>query len=200
MRLSHLSVSACALAAFMVAGLAVGNGQAPAAQTQKPSAPAQAAPTPPPPLLHAGNLIMMPDDATTSGNNRVFGSANQTGFYITRNRFANNTTSRPHYHTMDRWVTVIKGTWWGGTGKVFRPKEMKPMPAGSVMYHPAYFIHYDGNQDGGETIVQIQGYGPVTTVQVEEDEKGNPVNRGGEGAGYAASPPPAGAKPAAPQK
>jgi hypothetical protein len=70
-----------------------------------------------------------------------------------------------------------------------------------VMFHPAYFIHYDGNQDGGETIVQIMGYGPVTTVQVEEDEKGNPVNRGGEGAGYATSPPPeAGAKPAAPQK
>ncbi len=188
MRLSRLSVSACALVAFVLAGLAVGNGQAPAPQTQKPAAPAQAA-TPPPPLLHAQNLIMMPDDHIKMNNNRVFGSQNQTGFYITRNIFRNNQTSRPHYHTMDRWVTVIKGTWYGGTGKVFRQKEMKPMPAGSVMYHPAYFIHYDGNQDGGETIVQIMGYGPVTTVQVEEDEKGNPVNRGGEGAGYAATPP-----------
>ena len=55
------------------------------------------------------------------------------------------------------------------------------MPAGSVMFHPAYFIHYDGNQDGGETIVQIMGYGPVTTVQVEEDEKGNPMTKGGDG-------------------
>jgi hypothetical protein len=197
MRVTRLTVSTCAFAAFILAGLAVGNGQAPAPQTQNPATQAQPA-TPPPPLLHAQNLIMLPDDATTSGNNRVFGSANQTGFYITRNRFVNNNTSRPHYHTMDRWVTVIKGTWWGGTGKVFRPKEMKPMPAGSVMYHPAYFIHYDGNQDGGETIVQIMGYGPVTTVQVEEDESGKPVNRGGEGAGYATSPP-AGAKPA-PQK
>ena len=92
---------------------------------------------------------------------------------------------------MDRWVTVIKGTWYGGKGKVFRPKEMIPMPAGSVMYHPAYFIHYDGSQDGQETIVQIMGYGPVQTVQVEEDENGKPVNRGGEGAGYATTPPPA---------
>jgi hypothetical protein len=33
------------------------------------------------------------------------------------------------------------------------------------------------------------GYGPVTTVQVEEDEKGNPMTKGGEGAGYATSPP-----------
>jgi hypothetical protein len=31
-------------------------------------------------------------------------------------------------------------------------------------------------------------------VQVEEDEKGNPISKGGEGAGYATSPP-AGAKP-----
>ena len=191
MRVTRLSTTAVAFCAFVFAGLAVGKGQAPAPETQKPAAQAQpaSAPTPPPPLLHATNLIMMPDDATKSGNNRVFGATNQTGFYITRNRFGANQTSRPHYHTMDRWVTVIKGTWYGGTGKVFRAKEMVPMPPGSVMFHPAYFIHYDGNQDGGETIVQIQGYGPVTTVQVEEDEKGNPINRGGEGAGYAATPP-----------
>ncbi len=191
MRLSRLSVTACAFAAFVVAGLAVGQGQAPAPQTQKPAAPGQAGPPQLPPLLHAGNLIMLPDDAekNTPPNNRVFGAANATGYYITRNVFRNNNTSRPHYHTMDRWVTVIKGTWWGGTGKVFRPKEMKPMPAGSVMFHPAYFIHYDGNQDGGETVVYISGYGPVTTVQVEEDESGKPVNRGGEGAGYATTPP-----------
>ena len=181
MRLYRLSVSACAFAAFVLAGLAVGNGQAPAPQTQKPP---QA-----PPRLHAGNLIMPPDDAIAMNGGPVFGSANSTGFYITRNVFRNNNTSRPHYHTMDRWVTVIKGVWYGGTGKVFHAKEMKPMPAGSVMFHPAYFIHYDGNQDGGETVVQIMGYGPVTTVQVEEDEKGNPVNRGGEGAGYATTPP-----------
>ena len=130
MRLSRLSVSACAFAAFMVAGLAVGSGQAPAPQTQKP------APPPRPPLLHGGNLIMPPDDAIAANGGPVFGLASNPGFYITRNVFRNNNTSRPHYHTMDRWVTVIKGTWWGGTGKVFRPKEMKPMPAGSVMFHP----------------------------------------------------------------
>jgi hypothetical protein len=191
MRVPRFVVSMCALAAFILIGVAVGQGQR-AAQTQ-PAAAAQAQPAPqqPPPLLHAMNLIMMPDDATKSGNNRVFGSANQTGFYITRNRFAPNNTSRPHYHTMDRWVTVIKGTWYGGRGKVFRPKEMVAMPPGSVMYHPAYFIHYDGSQDGQEVIVQIQGYGPVQTIQVEEDENGKPVNRGGEGAGYATTPPPA---------
>jgi hypothetical protein len=190
MRLTRLTVFACAFAGFVLAGLTVGEGQAPAPATQKP-APGTQKPEPPPPLLHSQNLIMMPEEHIKVNNNRVFGSANQPGFYITRNIFRNNNTSRPHYHTMDRWVTVIKGTWYAAHGsKVFRPKEMKPLPAGSVMFHPAYLIHYDGNQDGGETIVQIMGYGPVTTVQVEEDEKGVPVNRGGEGAGYATSPPP----------
>ena len=113
MSLTRLAVSTCAAAGFVLAGLAVGQGQTPAPETQKPGA-AQAA-TQPPPLLHAQNLIMMPDEHIKVNNNRVFGSANSTGFYITRNIFRNNNTSRPHYHTMDRWVTVIKGTWWGGT-------------------------------------------------------------------------------------
>jgi hypothetical protein len=63
---------------------------------------------------------------------------------------------------MDRWITVITGTWYSGKGKVFRPKEMTPLPPGSVMYYPAYFVHYDGNQDGSETIGQIYGLRPRT--------------------------------------
>ena len=176
MRLSRLSVSACAFAAFMLAGLTVGNGQAPAPQTQKPAAPSAAAAT----ATAAARAEISSCCRTTRRSNerqpRVRIGKPDRASTSRATCSANNNTSRPHYHTMDRWVTVIKGTWWGGTGKVFRPKEMKPMPAGSVMFHPAYFIHYDGNQDGGETIVQIMGYGPVTTVQVEEDEKGNPMH------------------------
>jgi hypothetical protein len=194
MRLTRFALSASALAAFMLAGLAVGEGQAPAPSTQKP-----VAPTPPPPMLHAQNLIMRPGEAMN--NNRVFGSADQTGFYMIRNTFLANQTSRPHYHTMDRWVTVIKGIWSGGTGKVFQNHDMVHLGPGSVMYHPAYFIHYDGNQDGTETIVHIMGYGPVTTIQVEEDEKGNRISRLPEpGAAYVASPPPPGAKRPSPAK
>ncbi|MCM3881754.1 MAG: cupin domain-containing protein [Vicinamibacterales bacterium] len=192
MRIARTGITVCAFVGFVLAGLAVSHGQQAAqapGQAGGRGAGAQAQP-PRPPVLHAMNLIMKPDDAVATGGGPVFGAASQTGFYMTRNRFGPNQTSRPHYHTMDRWVTVIKGTWYGGKGKVFRAKEMIPMPAGSVMYHPAYFIHFDGSQDGQETIVQIQGYGPVTTVQVEEDENGKPVSRGGgEGAGYAVAPP-----------
>jgi hypothetical protein len=190
---TRLIVFGCAFAGFLLAGLAVGRGQTPAPGTQRGGAlAAQATPAPPPPpLLHALKLIMMPDDPIKTGNNRIFGSANQTGFYITQQRFAPNQLNRPHYSTADRWITVIKGTWYSGKGKVFRPKEMVALPPGSVMYYPAYFTHYDGNQDGTETIGQIMGNGPVQNVQAEEDEQGNPIGRGGDGAG---------AKPAQPQR
>ena len=201
MRLTGFVGVACAAAGFVLASLTIGQGQTPGAGTQRPAAAAPAVQlTPAPPLLHALNLIMMPDDPIKSGNNRVFGSANQTGFYITQQRFAPNQINRPHYSTMDRWITVITGTWYSGNGKVFRPKEMVALPPGSVMYYPAYFVHYDGNRDGTETIGQIMGYGPVQTVQAEEDDQGNPISRGGEGAGNAVSPTPAVAKPAQPQR
>jgi len=43
------------------------------------------------------------------------------------------------------------------------------------MFHPAGLHHYDGSMDDQEVVVQLMGYGPVTTVQTEVDEKGNPI-------------------------
>lgn len=80
---------------FVLAGLTLGQGQNPAA-AQAPAAPA------PPPLLSAKNLRMMTDEPVKSGNNRVFGSTTEQGFYITRNRFGPRQTSRPHFHDKDR--------------------------------------------------------------------------------------------------
>ena len=48
------------------------------------------------------------------------------------------------------------------------------MPAGSVMFHPALFIDYDGNQDNGETIVQIMGYGPVRRCRSKKMKRATP--------------------------
>ena len=95
MRLSRLSVSACAFAAFMLAGLAVGEGQAPAPQTQKPAQP------PRPPLLHAGNLIMPPDDAIAANGGPVFGLANRPASTLRATCSVTTTRAAP---TITRWI------------------------------------------------------------------------------------------------
>jgi quercetin dioxygenase-like cupin family protein len=104
----------------------------------------------------------------------VFGDQGAAGMYVIRNHFAPGNTSRPHYHDQDRWVTVIKGTWWTGEGDVYQPDKMVAIKPGGMMFHPAGFHHYDGAKDE-DVIVQIMGMGPVKTVQTEVDAQGKPV-------------------------
>jgi len=128
------------------------------------------------PLVDAENKRMQPEQGLTSVT--VFGDPSKPGMYVIRNRFAPGNTSRPHYHDQDRYVTVIKGTWWTDEGDVFRPDKMVPLKTGGFMFHPAGYHHYDGAKDE-EVIVQIMGMGPVKTVQTEVDESGKPVPQRG---------------------
>ena len=93
--------------------------------------------------------------------------------YVVRNRFSPNTFSPPHFHPETRYITVIKGTWWVGSGAKFDKEATTPLPAGSVVVHHANQIHWDGAKDE-EVIVQIMGTGPSATIPV--DEAGRPKN------------------------
>jgi gentisate 1,2-dioxygenase len=107
---------------------------------------------------------------------------NKPGMYVLRNRFMPGQGSRPHYHNQDRYVTVIKGTWWvalGPDGDTYNPDKMTPMKPGSFVFHPAFGHHYDGAKDE-EVIVQITGMGPVTTTNLESGA-GNGRQGGGRG-------------------
>jgi quercetin dioxygenase-like cupin family protein len=160
MRRAHYFLLGTA-AVLMLGSTAMVAGQAPAARP------------PVKPLVDADNKRMQPEQGLVSTT--VFGDPSKPGFYVVRNRFAPGVTSRPHYHDQERWVTVIKGTWWTGEGDVFRPDTMVPIKQGGFMYHPAGFHHYDGSQGDEEVVVQIMGMGPVKTVQTEVDANGNPV-------------------------
>ena len=126
------------------------------------------------PLVHVSKLRLQPDEA--AGGGRVFGSPSESGMYVTRIRFEAGRHTRPHYHTQDRWVTVLEGTWWTGEGDVFDPERMIPIREGGLMYHPAGFRHYDGAKDE-DVVVQIMGMGPVETIRTEIDASGAPVPR-----------------------
>ena len=125
-------------------------------------------------LVHNAKLRLQPEETVDGG--QVFGSASQPVMYVTRLRFAAGRHTRPHYHTQERWVTVLEGTWWTGEGDVFDADKMIPIKEGGLMYHPAGFRHYDGAKDE-DVVVQIMGMGPVETIRTEIDSRGKPVPR-----------------------
>ena len=95
------------------------------------------------------------------------GDRSGNGLYVLRVRFPPHVMDRPHWHPHYRHVTVIKGTWYTGTGGSFDPGKAVPLKAGSYMLHPAGALHWDGSNSDEEVIVQVVGIGPVDTVQAD---------------------------------
>jgi hypothetical protein len=110
------------------------------------------------------------DPFNKSPTNQVilFGDPSKEGPYMVINRFSPGAFSRPHFHTNDRFITVLKGNWWVGTGSAFDTNATVPMPTGSFVTHFGRGIHYDGAKDD-EVMVLITGMGPATSTQVKQD-------------------------------
>jgi len=94
------------------------------------------------------------------------GDPDKPGPYIVLVKWTPNHMSHPHFHPNDRFITVISGTWWVGTGSKFDPESTAAMPAGSFVTHFAKQIHYDGAKDQ-EAVLQIVGEGPATATPAE---------------------------------
>jgi hypothetical protein len=90
------------------------------------------------------------------------GDASKPGIYIQLLRWHKNNMSRPHSHDTARYITVISGTWWVGTGDKFDPASTAPMPAGSYVVDIPNELHYDGAKDE-ECVLLIVGMGPMKT-------------------------------------
>ena len=98
----------------------------------------------------------------------ITGDPSKPGIYVLRVRFGPGRMSRPHFHDQDRFITVVKGTWWVSLGpgsEVFDPDKTVPVKEGSFVKHPAGGHHYDGAKDEA-VIVQIMGMGPVKTTRI----------------------------------
>ena len=105
-------------------------------------------------------------NAVISGDPKVPGQP-----YVVRNRFSPGTFSPPHFHPETRYILVLKGTWWVGSGTDWDKSKTTPVPAGGFVVHHPNKIHWDGAKDE-EVIVQIMGIGPSATIPV--DESGQP--------------------------
>ena len=93
----------------------------------------------------------------------LYGDPSKPGPYAVRNRFPPGVMSRPHSHSTDRFVVVVSGTWWVGTGDKFDPASTKALPAGSTAVHFAGKVHYDGAKDEACEVI-IYGIGPVIST------------------------------------
>jgi quercetin dioxygenase-like cupin family protein len=108
-----------------------------------------------------------------TGGNRsavLVGDPNKPGLYVVINKWlAGNNFSRPHFHPNDRFITVLKGTWWVGTGRKFDPANTVPMHEGTFVTHYGGQVHWDGAKDE-DAIILIVGEGPATITRVEEEK------------------------------
>ena len=97
----------------------------------------------------------------------LYGDPSRAGIYVVRVKFPPHVMDLPHRHPNDRFVTVLEGTWYAGTGPVFDPARATPMPPGSFMMHPARAAHWDGSGSDETVIVQIIGNGPADTTPLD---------------------------------
>jgi hypothetical protein len=109
------------------------------------------------------------DPFGNSGTNQAIlhGDPTKPGPYIVLNRFKPGNFSKPHFHPNDRFITVVKGTWWVATGNKWDKDNMVAMPTGSFVTHFGKEVHWDGAKNE-EAWVLIVGEGPGTLTLVEE--------------------------------
>ena len=106
------------------------------------------------------------DGGNGAKNAVLLGDPSKPGLYIIMVKWSPHHMSRPHFHSTERYITVLSGTWWIGTGPKYDPDSTYPVSAGTYVVDHAGGIHYDGAKDA-ECVLEIVGMGPVATTQAE---------------------------------
>jgi quercetin dioxygenase-like cupin family protein len=94
----------------------------------------------------------------------LFGDPSKPGLYIQLTKWHPGNMSRPHSHPNARYITVISGTWWMGTGPTYDPASTFPVKAGTYVVHHANELPHDGANDE-EGDIYLVGKGPATSTQ-----------------------------------
>ena len=115
------------------------------------------------------DTIKWRDPTGAAGVNQavLHGDPTKPGLYVVMNKFKPNTFSRPHFHPNDRFITVVKGTWWVGTGNKWDKDATIAVKEGGFVTHFGKEVHYDGAKDEEAWLI-IVGEGPATLTRVEE--------------------------------
>ena len=147
----------CAALLTGFAGLA--NGQAQAADTAIKPDPSHI------PFVLPKDIKWKVDTAFGEDEAPLFGDVSKPGLYGMLIRWKPGQFSTPHFHSTDRYIYVVSGTWWVSSSDHYDPKTTYPLPAGSFATDMKEKIHWDGAKD--ETVIlELVGEGPATTEKV----------------------------------
>ena len=128
------------------------------------SAPAQTDKLNPEALVYKlSSQIQWTDDPIGAKTAVLAGDPSKPGLYIMLVKWTPHHMSHPHWHPNDRFITVLSGTWWVGTGTKFDPDATVPMPTGTFVKHFGKQVHYDGAKEE-DAVLEIVGEGPDTVT------------------------------------
>src|SRR5262245_38949476 len=110
-----------------------------------------------------------PTDQAATNQTVLQGDPNKEGsLYININKFKTNRFGNAHYHPKDRFITVIAGAAWRGTGTVVDPNHATRVPKGTFMVDHAMKVHWDGTKEETGAYL-ITGIGPATNIETPKD-------------------------------
>jgi quercetin dioxygenase-like cupin family protein len=110
------------------------------------------------------------------GESRLFGDPNKPGIYGVLIKWLPGHNSRPHFHSTDRYIYVVSGTWWVSSSTTYDKSKMYPVPAGSFVTDIANTVHWDGAKEStGPCILLLVGEGPMHTTQLLQTDPKSPV-------------------------
>lgn len=107
------------------------------------------------------------------GESLLFGDPNKPGIYGVLIKWLPGHNSKPHFHSTDRYIYVVSGTWWVSSSNTYDRSKMYPIPAGSFVTDIANTVHWDGaKKSTGPCLLMLVGEGPMhTTPLVQADPK-----------------------------
>lgn len=96
----------------------------------------------------------------------IAGDPRKEGLYVQLLKWHPHHNSTPHSHPHDRFIMILSGTWWVGTGAKYDMDSTVPLKAGTMVTDYANQIHYDGAKDE-ECVLEIVGMGPATVIPAD---------------------------------
>jgi hypothetical protein len=86
--------------------------------------------------------------------------------------------SRPHFHPNDRYIYVLEGTWWVGSGNKVRPGQPHRSDEGRHLCDAlCQGVHWDGAKADEDATIILIGMGPATNTRVRKRSSAQPLSR-----------------------